>query len=77
MDQAAYRWSKSFLLIRAYPNEEPGVYQQDILTLRLTTAHQFGLWMQVDKAAPIPVPVQTRIPLLNIADACPTPAIAH
>jgi len=38
-------------------------------------AYQFGLWIQVDRAAPIPVPVQTRIPLLNMAEACPTPAI--
>lgn len=38
-------------------------------------AYQFLLWMQVDSAAPIPVPVQIRIPFLNIADACPTPAI--
>ena len=40
-------------------------------------AYQFGLCMQVDSAAPMPVPVQTRIPLLNIADACPTPAIKY
>lgn len=37
--------------------------------------NQFGLWMQVDRAAPIPVPVQIRIPRLNIAEACPTPAM--
>lgn len=39
--------------------------------------YQFGLWMHVDNAAPIPVPVQIRIPRLNMADACPTPAIIH
>lgn len=32
-------------------------------------AYQSGLWMHVDSAAPIPVPVQTRMPLLNIAEA--------
>ena len=31
--------------------------------------------MQVDNAAPIPVPVQIRMPRLNMAEACPTPAI--
>ena len=30
--------------------------------------------MHVLSAAPIPVPVHTLIPLLNMADACPTPA---
>lgn len=30
--------------------------------------------MHVDSAAPMPVPVQMRIPRLNIAEACPTPA---
>jgi hypothetical protein len=43
----------------------------------LRVAYQSGLWMQVDSAAPIPVPVQMRIPLLNRADACPTPAIVY
>lgn len=38
---------------------------------------QFGSWMQVDSAAPMPVPVQMRIPRLNIADACPTPAVSR
>lgn len=38
-------------------------------------SYQFGLWMQVDNAAPIPVPVQIRMPRLNMAEACPTPAI--
>ncbi len=32
--------------------------------------------MQVDSAAPIPVPVQMRMPRLNMADACPTPAVS-
>lgn len=36
--------------------------------------YQFLLWMHVDRAAPMPVPVQTRIPLLNMAEACPIPA---
>ena len=31
--------------------------------------------MQVDRAAPIPVPVQIRIPRRNIAEACPTAAV--
>lgn len=31
--------------------------------------------MQVESAAPMPVPVQIRIPLLYIADAWPTPAV--
>jgi hypothetical protein len=39
--------------------------------------NQFELWIQVDSAAPIPVPVQMRIPLLKIAEACPTPAVDH
>ncbi len=43
----------------------------------MSEAYQFGLWIQVDSAAPMPVPVQIRIPLLNIADACPTPANAY
>ena len=30
--------------------------------------------MQVDNAAPMPVPVQMRMPRLNMADAWPTPA---
>src|SRR5690606_15813006 len=39
------------------------------------SAYQFGLWIQVDRAAPIPVPVQMRMPRLNMAEACPTPAV--
>lgn len=31
----------------------------------------------MDNAAPIPVPVQIRIPRLNMADACPTPAVIY
>ena len=37
--------------------------------------NQLGLWMQVDNAAPMPVPVQMRIPRLNMAEAWPTPAV--
>lgn len=36
--------------------------------------NQLGDWMHVERAAPIPVPVQIRMPRLNIAEACPTPA---
>jgi hypothetical protein len=36
--------------------------------------YQLGLWMQVERAAPMPVPVQIRMPRRNMADACPTPA---
>lgn len=31
--------------------------------------NQSGLWMQVESAAPMPVPVQILMPRLNIADA--------
>ena len=31
--------------------------------------NQLGLWMQVERAAPMPVPVQMRIPRLNMAEA--------
>lgn len=31
--------------------------------------------MQVDKAAPMPVPVQIRMPRLYMAEACPTAAV--
>lgn len=51
--------------------------QKRIQKFCLRVAYQSGLWMQVDSAAPIPVPVQMRIPLLNSADACPTPAILY
>jgi hypothetical protein len=37
--------------------------------------NQLGDWMQVESAAPIPVPVQMRIPRLNIAEAWPTAAV--
>lgn len=37
-------------------------------------AHQFGDCMHVDKAAPIPVPVQIRIPRLYNFDVFETPA---
>ena len=37
--------------------------------------NQLGDWMQVESAAPMPVPVQMRIPRVNMADAWPTPAV--
>jgi hypothetical protein len=37
--------------------------------------NQFGDWMHVESAAPMPVPVQMRMPRLNIAEAWPTPAV--
>jgi hypothetical protein len=37
--------------------------------------NQSGLWMHVESAAPMPVPVQMRMPRLYIAEAWPTPAI--
>jgi len=37
--------------------------------------NQSGDWMHVERAAPIPVPVQIRMPRLNIAEAWPTPAM--
>jgi len=37
--------------------------------------NQFGDCMHVESAAPIPVPVQMRMPRLNIAEAWPTPAV--
>ena len=37
--------------------------------------NQFGDWMHVESAAPMPVPVQIRMPRVNMADALPTPAV--
>ena len=37
--------------------------------------NQLGDWMQVESAAPIPVPVQMRMPRVNMAEAWPTPAV--
>jgi hypothetical protein len=37
--------------------------------------NQSGDWMQVESAAPMPVPVQMRMPRLNMAEAWPTPAV--
>lgn len=49
--------------------------KSDVVEKKSVCNYQLGFWIQVDKAAPIPVPVQIRIPRLNIADAWPTPAL--
>lgn len=90
VDKARYCRPECLLLVGAYPDEEPMVEssvrkrgeakgkerkeRKKKGPSRMT--YQFGLWMQVDRAAPIPVPVQMRMPRLNMADACPTPAIS-
>jgi hypothetical protein len=80
VDEVGDGRAKGLLLIRADPDEEPmsllSAYALGIVCLdRSSSAYQFGLWMQVDSAAPMPVPVQMRIPRLNMAEACPTPAV--
>ena len=79
VDEPRYRRSESLFLVGPDPDEEPVANCVNISRKsnknEQKQAYQFGLWMQVDKAAPIPVPVQIRMPRLNMAEACPTPAI--
>ncbi len=82
VDETRDRWPKGSFLIGSYPDEKPasgtfisdtGARYNDMKNLGgcggRGAAYQFRLWMHVDKAAPMPVPVQTRIPFLNMAEA--------
>lgn len=43
-------------------------------TYEITRTYQYGDWRHVERAAPIPVPVQIRIPRLYSVDVFETPA---
>lgn len=79
VNQACNGRAEGSLLIGANPDEKPSYVRKESQQLRPkrineSGTYQLGLWMQVDSAAPMPVPVQTRMPLLNMAEAWPTPA---